>query len=68
MQMSESDLHVRTVWDEAVKSRTRVRTALHALGFEPTSTSHATWRTGVVLPVYVEEFVGPSGTLLIEWT
>jgi len=57
----------RAAWHEAVQARVRVRRALFACGFEKSGESERTFGKGL-LTDYVEEFTGPLGSVLVDWT
>lgn len=57
----------RAAWDEATTERQRVRRTLYALGYESTNRSHFTFGDGL-LTDYIEEFTGPLGSVLVDWT
>lgn len=57
----------RAVWHEAVMARLRVRQALYACGFEKAGETERTFGKGLLCD-YAEEFTGPLGLVLIDWT
>ena len=64
--ITEEDREVRTVWHEAVHERLRLRRALYACGYEKSDETERSFGSGL-LSDYVEEFVGPQGTVLVDW-
>jgi len=57
----------RAAWHEAVTARLRVRQALYACGFEKAGETERTFGKGLLCD-YAEEFTGPLGLVLIDWT
>jgi hypothetical protein len=51
----------------AAEERMRVKRALHTLGFDSFEKRDHAYEVGRVLSSYTEVFIGPAGTVTVQW-